>query len=520
MTEKMKMVCVGRCLVDVPAQAEVSMSHERIDGFAIETIKENEAKFRERVSAREAVIVAHGADVGGDGEGGMVEARDLRVSGMRGRIFVYGRSRGYLMEGDQRVVLESVSVEAHAHIGEFSFSLTAKSTEESSAVEAEALLARLQLRGEDEIPTVPGFCIWRGVFAEPLPEHATEHIAMHLGLPGHPDLGLTLASIPGGGSDAKLIERSAQTDATIGAADLLRMTKLRQGKRIINGISDEEVLVRAREFNFTMTYGFNWETPGVDDDPLQPYLSLELQTGLNDHAGGKPVDTSLHEDALLALWDRLASTIRLRKSRPTPPSGQPAEPLGPKLGTVASAGAVCPRAGWWQCNAGGPGLGVYGDQVQYLRKGERMPHALLVPRQSLWQKVRGIQPSIESDQSTAWKLVDKRQRPRTQAGVPLAQPGAPAVGLGQATDGGRAVAIGTYVRTGDPCPASGWWRCAEPHGFDGTRWFAHGSLLPVAPFQVPTGVFSRPGGPAFIQRRSGWELVRHADAGPLPLVAV
>ena len=35
MTEKMRTVCVGRYLVDVPVQAEVSMSHERIDGFAM-----------------------------------------------------------------------------------------------------------------------------------------------------------------------------------------------------------------------------------------------------------------------------------------------------------------------------------------------------------------------------------------------------------------------------------------------------------------------------------------------------
>jgi hypothetical protein len=158
---------------------------------------------------------------------------------------------------------------------------------------------------------------------------------------------------------------------------------------------------------------------------------------------------------------------------------------------------------------------VYGGQVQYLRKGDRMPQALLLPRQNLWQKVRGIQPSIESTQPTAWKLVDKRQRPRPPAGLPLAQPGVPGGSLELAADRVRVAAIGAYVRTGDPCPASGWWRCDDPHALDGTRWFARGSLLPVATFQVPTGVFSRPGGPEFIQRRSGWQLMRHADAAPM-----
>jgi hypothetical protein len=76
------------------------------------------------------------------------------------------------------------------------------------------------------------------------------------------------------------------------------------------------VLVRAREFNFTTTYGFSWDAPGSKGDLLQPYLSLELQTGLGQRLGGKPVETSLHEDALLALWDSIASSIRLRKTVP------------------------------------------------------------------------------------------------------------------------------------------------------------------------------------------------------------
>jgi hypothetical protein len=58
MTENMKTVCVGRYLVDVPAQANVSLSHEIIAGFALETIEEGEDAFRKRVAAREAEIAA------------------------------------------------------------------------------------------------------------------------------------------------------------------------------------------------------------------------------------------------------------------------------------------------------------------------------------------------------------------------------------------------------------------------------------------------------------------------------
>lgn len=523
MTEKMRTVCVGRYLVDVPVQAEVSMSHERIDGFAIDTVEESEAEFRARVAAREAEIDALGAEAGAQGPGGIVEARDLRIPGMVGRTLVHGRTRSHGFEEGRRVDTQWVSVESHAHIQGLSISLSAKYVDEGDARAAEALLAQLRLRGQDEIPSVPGFCIAHAVFAEPLPPHTTEHIAMHVALPDHPDLALVLVSMPGGGSDPGLIARTRVTDASASADTLLRISKLREGRRSINGIDGEEVLVRAREFNFTTTYGFNWETPGQNNDPLQPYLSLELQTGISERPGGKPVEASLHEDALLALWDSIASSIRPRRNGPQPSSATPLERSGPKLGAVARAGEVCPQTGWWRCAEGGPGIDVYGGQVQYVRKGERMPQALLLPRQTLWQKLKRIQPSVESARPTSWTLVDKRLRPRMASSVALAPIVMPASGLHLASDDGRSVPLGSHVRTGEPCPASGWWRCEDPHALDGTRWFARGGLLPAATFQVPTRTVGRSAGPELIQRRSAWQLVRHAEspgetqtAQPLP----
>src|SRR5437763_12139984 len=74
MTEKMKTVCVGRYLIDVPAQAEVGLSGAMLDGFEIETVDESDAAFRQRVAAREADIGSnHVVDTN---ESGMVEARD------------------------------------------------------------------------------------------------------------------------------------------------------------------------------------------------------------------------------------------------------------------------------------------------------------------------------------------------------------------------------------------------------------------------------------------------------------
>jgi hypothetical protein len=510
MTEKMKTVCVGRYLVDVPALADVSLSRERVAGFEIETVEEDELAFRARVVAREAEIADRAAEA--NGIGGLVEARDLRIPHLVGRTMIYGRNRGYLMDGDRRIEDEFSSVEVYAHTGGVSFTLSAKYADQARATLAESLLARLRLRGEDEVPTDPGFCIGRALFVEPLPVHKAEHIAMHLSLPEHPDLALALVSMPGGDTDAGLLARVSETDSSASADERLRVTKLRLGKRSINGLKGEEALERMRELNFATTYAFIWEAKGIDGDTLQPFLSMELQGGISPRAGGKPVDTSLHEDAILTLWDNISSSIRVRKSGPPPGKVSDVEPPGPKLGATMRAGEICSWTGWWRCNEGGAGIAVHGGQVQYVRKGERMPQALLLPHQTLWQKVRGIQPSIEPTQPTAWTLVDKRQRPRGSNAVALASAVMPSSGLEQIAGDRSTVALGAYVRTGDACPASGWWRCEEPHALDGTRWFTQGSLLPAATFQVPSGVFAKSSGPEVIQRRSAWQLMRHAEA--------
>lgn len=310
MTAKVKTVCVGRYLVDVPEHADISLSGEMITGFRIKTVEETEPDFHARLAAREAELRARGTNGGRGGEGGLIEARNIQSPRLVGRSLIYGRSRGYLMARDKRIDMESVSVEVHVHMGDLTFTLSAEGTDEASAKEAETLLERLRPRGEDEIPGVPGFCIWRGVFVEPLPEHKNEHAVFHLGLPDHPDMGLALSSIAGGHTDEGLLARAAVTDAEASPDEILRVTKLRSGKRSVNGIEGEEVLERVRELNFTTTYGFMWEALGVSDDPLQANLLLNMEAGTNPRPGGKPVGSSLHEDAVMEVWDRISSSIR------------------------------------------------------------------------------------------------------------------------------------------------------------------------------------------------------------------
>ncbi|MCS0588361.1 T6SS immunity protein Tli4 family protein [Massilia norwichensis] len=316
LTETMKTICVGRYLVDVPQEAEVSLSGESVAGFEIDTVEEDEATFQARIAAREAEIGTRQSLAGQPG--GIVDARDIHIPGMMGRTLIFGRNRGYLMEGDRRVEDAFVSVETHAHMPGLSFVLSAKYADAARANLAEGLLQRLRLRKENEMPSEPGFCISHAIFVEPLPVRKAEHIAMHLSLPEHPDLAVALVSMPGGGSEYGLLRRVAETDSVASADERLRVTKLRLGKRSINGLDGEEALERMLEPNFAHTYAFIWEARGVDNDPSRPSLSLELQGGISPRPGARPVDASLHEDALLNLWDSIASSIRPRPASASP----------------------------------------------------------------------------------------------------------------------------------------------------------------------------------------------------------
>jgi hypothetical protein len=368
----------------------------------------------------------------------------------------------------------------------------------------------------NQIPTEPGFCIDRAWFRDPLTADQGEEIMMSAQLPSHPDFEF-LAILAAGNkpSSQSLLERTADSDAAMTLGEKMRISNLRAAPRTIGGVTGDEVVTRVAEMNDTVGYSFWWEVAGTADNVLVPHFVFKMNTG---EGGNAPVPTSLSEDAAMALWDKISSSIRLRPSEPPKPVA--AEPPPTQLGTQAWAGERCPESGWWSCSAGGNGVGVLGGQRQYVRKGERMPQALLLPPQTLWEKLRGLQPSYESKDQTWWKLVDKRNRERVPSPLPLAQ-ATPAAAAGVATSGtgpgimeGQRVPVGSFAATGIACPASGWWQCEDPRALDGTRWFAQGCLLPSATFAVPPGAFGRSSNAArSIERRGAWRLVRLAD-GP------
>jgi hypothetical protein len=219
----------------------------------------------------------------------------------------------------------------------------------------------------------------------------------------------------------------------------------------------------------------------------------------------------LNEDVLVQFWDWISASIRLRPVHLEPVTPPPAP--APQLGDSAAAGDICPETGWWRCGDGRAGVSVLGGQQQFMLKGQRMPQALLLPSQTLWERIQGIQPSYETRSPTAWTLTDRRSKARVEPGVQLAPAGQPGRAGGEVGAGdGTGATVGSFAATGMPCPASGWWRCHDAQAYDGTRWFAKSELLPAATFSAAPRRFKLISRPLEVfQRRSTWQLVRLAE---------
>lgn len=506
MTEKMKTVCVGRLLFDIPEQMQMHVSRPAVDGFDIGTFNESDDEFQKRLARREAELRATPDRLGGNKN---VElAREVKTaSGLVGKIFLHGRTVEESSSSDgmteEHYRDESANIEALVHGKGVSIDITTEIDGTTLVDDLSKLINQIVPNPDNRIPSESGFCIDRAYVRDPLTAEHRENLMMFAHLPSHPDIAIRLFYFTGLKPDAHgLLERMAQVRARR-PEEARRFTQLRATRRTIGTLAGEELVQRVAEENGSVIYGFQWEVSGSEDNLYLPDLGLEMKTG-NSSKG--PVPSSLSEGAALGLWDKILSNIRLRPT--AAPDTSAAGPAPVPLGAQARAGEACPHSGWWQCGAEGKDTRVAGGRRQYVEQGKRMPQALLLPPQTLWQKLRALQPSYETSTPTAWKLVDKRSRARTASPVPLTQAGA-VMPLMR----GQTASIGSLLQTGLPCPASGWWRCEDSDALDGTRWFAQGSLLPAATFAVSSRIDGRSAGtPMALQRRATWRLMRAAEA--------
>jgi hypothetical protein len=317
MTATMKTVCVGRFLIDVPAEAGVSFRGAFLSGWDIVTYSaETDEQFSARLASRESELrLAKNQRDGASLE----RVIPIDRNGVRGKIFVFGRTWAHGFVYGKRVESTLAAANAYVRMNGTSIDLTATRGDRNLA-ELAKIVTQIKPLKEGEVPTEPGFCFGRAMIKEPLKSSQHERVTMFLNLKNHPDFGIAFDTMAGLKPDKSLLARNDQIKQEFE----MHVRTLKRGARSIGGIPGEELVERFNEPNGTAGHICEWESFSKQDDVFRPELSLEITTGHSLRNGGEPVESSLSDAGVLALWDKISSSIRVRPTKTTQPQLAPA----------------------------------------------------------------------------------------------------------------------------------------------------------------------------------------------------
>lgn len=399
MTQKMMTVCVGRFLIDLPEGAEVSFAPARVAGVTI-TVQPGytEAKYTAKLGQREQDLNQQRNEYD---KPSLEKKIQVGTVNFQSTIFYYGREKPLTeIQFGKKVVgtEEGISVEGsglyNGTLYTFEAAHLASPRFENNVFE---LMKKFEARDTNAIPSQPGFCMENGIVHDPIPAEDNESVAMFASLQGHPDVAIRLdTSVNIKRLQESLLERDAKKDVKLAHPNSVKT--FRRQHRALNGIDGEEVLDKFKEANGTSAHMFMWAGMGKLKDVLAPKVTLELETGIG--RPGQPVNSSLSDDAVLELWDRITTSIRLRPTSAAPKNAQADTAPRVPLGELVATGHACPQTGYWQCSELN---GIEGARPQFFSQGEQMPHAVLRGTPNLWQKLSGNAPSHQV--ATVWALV-------------------------------------------------------------------------------------------------------------------
>lgn len=316
MTEKMQTVCVGRMLIDLPAEAQYRFLGEKISGFSIGAFAESAEAFSARLAEREAEIRAKPDRLGGGNN--LEVVRDVKTdSGLVGKIFMHERvvteGSAYTSSGERHYRYEDFTLEAHVHGDGIAIEASGDEFRQEALENLVKLVHQFVANPGNRIPTEPGFCLDQAYVRDPLRAAQGERAVMVAGLPSRPDIEIKFDTTAGTKPGKGLLERAAASHARAPLIISARFAKLRAAPRTVGGLTGDELVEQVVEENFSIIYGFRWEVNGTEDDVFVPDVRLMMKTGSGDDG---PVPSSLSQPAALALWDRIISSIRIRPTQP------------------------------------------------------------------------------------------------------------------------------------------------------------------------------------------------------------
>lgn len=399
MTSKMTTVCVGRFLIDIPEGSTIRFSSARIAGVDINTwsnatSKQLQASIDEKLQELEGQTNEY--DLPSLEKNIVADAINFKAT-----ILYHGREKPLVeIVYGQKVngIEQGITVDAWGMHGDVAYRFFGKHlASPRSENNVLNVVKRLESRSSAHIPDAPGFCIDEGIVHDPIAASENESVAMFASVKGHPDIAIRLdTSVNVDRLQDSVLVRDAQNNIKHENPSVFK--DMRKGPRLLNGLEGEEVLDKIKQKNGTSSHFFMWASMGKMHDVLSPKLTLELETGVG--RPGEQISSSLSDEAVVELWDRVSSSIRLRPVSAAPKTSQAAPPVALPLGMLAATDRVCPQSGLWECNESGE---IQGGKQQFFRSGEIMPHAVLLGTSSILNRLRGEQPSHRI--ATVWKLL-------------------------------------------------------------------------------------------------------------------
>jgi len=304
LTASMHSFCVGRFILDVPAQAKLPHLFQRIHGMGGVEISGGIARtaYDLRAKEKEAELRAKPHQ-----KEGSVLHEVWRPEGVDGTLFVHR---------DSDYAIGHFAILAYfwrdGRMFTFHYGASNDGIQESKD-ELMRAFSSIESRANDEIPKAAGSCIESAFL--PGSGFRSESVSADFDFPDYPNLKVfLLTNVTDSPDDEGLLARTARhTPAFEKSYPTAKVETLRRAKRTVNGAAGEElfeVLKEDKNDPYTKPngdrYRAHWEFVGVANSMEKP--ELEIRLNYDDKPGSK----RLTAEELLALWDAVVNSLRPR----------------------------------------------------------------------------------------------------------------------------------------------------------------------------------------------------------------
>ncbi|MGY0652785.1 T6SS immunity protein Tli4 family protein [Luteimonas sp. A537] len=292
--------CLGRYLIDLPADAIVSGRFEFASDSMETKVGVSADQFEQLLAARESALRSIKHKNGGDIFSDRIDFRS-------DRILLQSWSDPFTSRTQyQNEYFGYFPAQAFVAIFKGRTSATAKSR---TVDYYRSFSDAFRYRAATEVPSGVGFCFDHGFITDS--ELNNEEFTASIRLNAYPSVTVTLMSYVTGKPDEELLKRVGRIPPGYEEA-ATRMKSLRRGDRNIGPVKGQELLVRG-DAEGKRSYQFLWEAQGRANSLEFPFMSLELSTtDQTDEDGEIIVAPFKTDEEALRVWDAILDTLRLR----------------------------------------------------------------------------------------------------------------------------------------------------------------------------------------------------------------